>query len=110
MAKYQVLKRVPHQIKYPNNQLVSGEMVEFVQIPNEGPSQVQVYFVPENMSDEEVLGTSTRHHEEELKRMHILFTGPQSPLNNTKTVVEPVVDASRAEKDSVKEAIEKPVA
>lgn len=94
MAKYQVLKRTPHQIKDADNQLVSGEMVEFVQIPDEGPAQVQVYFVPENKSDEEILGVAAKHHEDELKEKNIGFTGPQSPLNAVASDVEPVMEVS----------------
>lgn len=94
MAKFQVLKRVAHQIKDENNNLVSGEMVEFVQIPDEGPAQVQVYFVPEDKSDEEILGVATKHHEDELKEKNIGFTGPQAPLNEAETTVEPVMEVS----------------
>lgn len=94
MAKFQVLKRIPHQIKDQDNKLVSGEMVEFVQIPDEGPAQVQVYFVPEDKSDEEILGVATKHHEDELKEKNIGFTGPQAPLNEAETTVEPVMEVS----------------
>jgi hypothetical protein len=108
MAKYQVLKRTPHQIKDADNQLVSGEMVEFVQIPDEGPAQVQVYFVPENKSDEEILGVATKHHEDELSVRGIGFSGPQGPLDGVKTEVEPImeVSVSQAGKVSVKEVKE----
>lgn len=112
MAKFQVLKRVAHQIKDENNNLVSGEMVEFVQIPDEGPAQVQVYFVPEDKSDEEILGVATKHHEDELKEKNIGFTGPQSPLNEAETSIEPImeVSVSQAGKVSVKEVVDEPVA
>jgi hypothetical protein len=112
MAKFQVLKRVAHQIKDENNNLVSGEMVEFVQIPDEGPAQVQVYFVPEDKSDEEILGAATKHHEDELKEKNIGFTGPQSPLNEAETSIEPVMEVSisQAGKVSVKEVVDEPVA
>jgi hypothetical protein len=112
MAKFQVLKRVTHQIKDQNNELVSGEMVEFVQIPDEGPAQVQVYFVPEGKTDAEILGVATKHHEDELKEKNIGFTGPQSALNEAETSVEPVmeVSVSKAGKVSVKEVPAEPVA
>lgn len=112
MAKFQVLKRIPHQIKDQDNNLVSGEMVEFVQIPDEGPSQVQVYFIPEGKTDAEILGVATKHHEDELKDKNIGFTGPQSPLNEAETVVEPImeVSVSRTGRISVQEAIDESVA
>lgn len=94
MAKFQVLKRIPHQIKDENNRLISGEMVEFVQIPDEGPSQVQVYFIPEGKTDAEILGVATQHHEDELKERNIGFTGPQSPLNEAETSIEPIMEVS----------------
>jgi len=110
MAKYQVLKRTPHQINDVSNRIVSGEMVEFVQIPDEGPSQVQVYFVPENKTDEEILGFAAKHHEDELKEKSIGFPGPQAPLNGVETEIEPVMEVvvSNTGRISVQEAADQP--
>lgn len=98
-------------MKDQDNRIVNGEMVEFVQIPDEGPSQVQVYFVPSNKTDEEILGVAAQHHEDELKEKCIGFPGPQAPLNGVETVVEPVMEVIVDEgKITVKEAPEQPVA
>lgn len=91
MTKYQVLKRKECEMKI-NSQIVSGEMVEFVQIPAEGPSQVQVYFVPEGKTDAEILGASALNHENELKARGIGFTGPQSTLNTAESEPEPIME------------------
>jgi len=91
MAKYQVLKRVPWEMKNENNVMVSGEMVEFVQITKEGPSQVQVYFVPEGKTDMEILGVSAKNHEDELKSRGG-YIGLQSPLSDANIEPESIVD------------------
>jgi len=101
MAKYQVLKRVAHSIDG-----VAGEMVEFVQIPDEGISQVQIYFVPENKTDADILGVATKHHEDELKAKNIVFQGAQSPMNGIASEVEPMMEVEvKAGKVTVKEVV-----
>ncbi len=92
MAKYQVIKRTPHQIKDGENKLVDGEMVEFLQVPDTGISQVQVYFVPSDRTDEEILGFATAHHENELQAKNVGFPGPQAALNGVKSEIEPIVE------------------
>lgn len=92
MPKYKVFKRVPHSAKNENNELIHGEMVEFVQIPDEGPAQVQVYFVPQGVEDAAILGVASKHHEDELKEKNIGFAGPQSPLNDAVTELEPTME------------------
>ena len=91
MAKYQVLKRVPWEMKNEKNELIAGEMVEFVQITEEGPSQVQVYFVPENKTDMEILGVSAKNHEDELKSRGG-YIGLQTPLAEAELEPEPIVE------------------
>lgn len=91
MAKYQVLKRKAASMKMENNVLVEGEMVEYVQIPDQGISQVQVYFVPNGKTDDEVLGVAAVHHEKELKAQGIVFTGPQAQMNGVESEPEPIV-------------------
>lgn len=91
MAKYQVLKRKAASMKMENNLLVEGEMVEYVQIPDEGVSQVQVYFVPKGVSDDAVLGVAAVLHETELKKQGIGFTGPQAEMNGVVSEPEEVV-------------------
>lgn len=106
MPKYQVLKRVETAVKMGDGVLVPGEMVEFVQIPDEGPSQVQVYFVPSSKTDAEILGESARNHEDEIAKRGIGFSGPQGPMNGVVTEPEPIMEVvvSSAGKVTVKEA------
>lgn len=106
MAKYQVLKRVETSRKMGDGALVPGEMVEFVQIPDEGPSQVQVYFVPSSKTDAEILGESARNHESEIAKRGIGFSGPQGPLDGAVSEPEPImeVSVSKSGKITVKEA------
>ncbi len=91
MAKYQVLKRVPVQMKDGQNNLIDGEMVEFLQIPDSGISQVQVYFVPSDKTDADILGVATAHHENELQTKNVSFPGPQAPLNGVESNIEELV-------------------
>lgn len=91
MPKYQVLKRTPYEASV-DGRLIPGEMVEFVQIPDEGISQVQVYFVPSDKTDAEILGVATKHHEDELKEKNIVFQGGQAPLNGVPSDVEPLME------------------
>jgi len=92
MAKYKVLKRTPYTTKDADNNPIQGEMVEFVQIPDEGPSQVQVYFVPDGKTDAEILGVAAKHHEDELKARGVGFIGMQSPMNGVPTDPEPIMN------------------
>jgi hypothetical protein len=94
MAKFLVLKRTPVQMKMEGNILSDGELVEFVMIPDTGISQVQVYFVPNDKTDLDILGVATAHHENELGAKNIVFSGPQSPLNGIQSNPEPIVDVS----------------
>lgn len=73
-------------------------MVEFLMIPEnaDGPSQVQVYFVPDKMTDEQVLGAAAQHHENEIRERPQSFSAsPQFPVMQAKPEVEEMVQVSR---------------
>lgn len=108
MAKYQVLRRVDHTaVNYRTGQVEAGKMVEFVQIPEDGLSQVQVYFVPNSIPEAEILGEASRHHEVETKARGGGFEGPQSPLNGAEAVAEPIMQVEvKSGKITVKEVAE----
>lgn len=81
-------------------------MIEFVQIPDSGISQIQVYFVPNSIPEGEILGESSRHHEAEIKEKGIEFSGPQGPLNGALSVAEPIMEVEVKDGEvSVKEAV-----
>lgn len=107
MAKYQVLKRTPAtNVNYRTGKPEAGEIVEFIQIPDEGVSQVQVYFVPGSIPEAEILGVSAAHHETEIKEKNIQFQGGASVLNGVPSKIEAVMEVEiKAGKVTSKEAV-----